>query len=85
MIVDSQILEVWTKPDNSENHPSNDQTFQTLSGIFQRKMESIRFWKICLRQFIHSDFVGSLTKTVFLLSQISQITNESEWEVMNEN
>ena len=34
-------LEDWTKPDNSENHCSNDQTFQTLSVIFQTKMESM--------------------------------------------
>ena len=28
-------------PDNSENHPSDDQTFLTLSVIFQTKMESM--------------------------------------------
>ena len=39
MIVDLQTLEDWTKPDNSENHPSNDLTFQALSVILQTKME----------------------------------------------
>ena len=41
MIADLQALEDWSKPNNSENHSSNDQTFQTLSVVFQTKMESM--------------------------------------------
>ena len=37
------IIEDWTKPGNSENDPSNGQTFQKLSVINQRKTESLRF------------------------------------------
>ena len=29
LIVDLQTLGDWSGPDNSENHPSNDQTFQS--------------------------------------------------------
>ena len=88
MNVDLHTLEDWTKPDNSENYPSNDQTFQTLSVIFQMKMESMcKILEIILPAIYPVRFRRYPDKDcIFILSDImNHQLKESEWEVTNEN